>query len=129
MINLTKNDGFFTLMEVITALAIFSVLVAAAIPGFSMQMEKARAGEAVQMLEYLYKSQQAYYSEYKAYTNTAANLDINLHLPSYFNAPTFGTTDPIVSIQRSTGAYTLRITSAGAISCIPSGGTCGSLGY
>jgi len=94
-----------------------------------MQMEKARAGEAVQTLETLLKYQRAYYHEYKAYTNSLNNLDITPRVSNYFNTPTLATADPIVSVQRSDGSYTLRIATTGAITCIPAGGTCGNLGY
>src|SRR5262245_31548601 len=110
---LTKKDGFMTLMECVTALAILGALASLAIPRFTMQMEKARAGEGIQYLEAVYKAQRSYYAEYRAYTNNLASLEIDVRPSTVFFAPVVATADPIISLPRNNNAYTLTMTAAG----------------
>ena len=129
MINLNKKDGCLTIMEIMMTLLVLGALAGLVFPRFEMQMEKARAAEAVQILEALFNAQTAYYAEYKTYTNNLANLDITFRPSSYYSVPTLSMADPIVSVQRNDSSYTLSMATTGIISCVPAGGTCGHLGY
>ena len=129
MENLAKKEGFTTLMECVCALAVFSVLASLAIPRYHVHMEKARSGEGLQILEALYKAQRTHYAETRTYTNNLANLEIDLRVSSAYVAPILAATDPIISLPRVDNSYTLTMTAAGVIDCIPTGGICGNLGF
>jgi|SRR6185503_1781871 len=129
MINLTKKNGFFTLYETVTALAVMAALAAITYPRFEMAIEKSRAAEAIQNIELLYKAQSAFFHENKAYSNNAGNLDVGIRASNYFDPPVFSTVDPIVSIPRTGGSYSITVTPAGRIGCIPAGTTCEHLGF
>ena len=119
----------YTLLEVLTVGIVLSVLASLAIPSYLFSLEKATAGEGLQILQSLRNAQKAYYSEKGAFTNDTNVLDVSIPASKNFNAPTINTVDPIASVQR-TGSYTLSITDSGTISCSggPSG-YCTRLGF
>ena len=119
----------FTLTELMVAVVIVGVMSSLAIPRLTGSIEKTRAAEAVQNLEAVYRAQQAYNQENQTYSAVLTQLDITISPSAYFNAPAVNTADPIVSIARNDGSYTLRMSSAGTISCVPGGPTCGTLGF
>jgi len=126
---INRTEHGFTLLEVTISIIIVSVLSGLAIPRFLMHLERTRAAEAIEFLESLYKAQTAFFYENKAYTSTLTTLDIDVPTMQSFNTPVVATTDPIVSLSRKSGSYTLRISSTGVLSCVPAGSTCTKLGY
>ena len=123
------NRRGFTFLEILTALIILGALTGLAYPNFVTHIEKTRSTEAIQILESLHKAQVAFFYENNAYTSTLADLDVEFPNPQSYNAPTVSTTDPIASIVRSTGAYTIRVNANGSFSCVGGGGICSKLGY
>jgi prepilin-type N-terminal cleavage/methylation domain-containing protein len=128
-VHIINQKRGMTLIEITVAVIIVSVLSGLAIPKFLIHLERTRAAEAVQLLESLYKAQTAFFYENQAYTSTLTSLEIDIPALQSFNAPVVSTTDPIVSLSRSNGSYTIRISSTGVFSCIPAGTTCTKLGY
>ena len=124
--NWTNKKGF-TLVEIIIVVTILGILAAVALPHYVGQTERFTAGEGVQTLSTLLLSQKRYALENSdAYATTLASLDVTIPSSSYFDVPTVANdAGAVASIARNTGAYTLSISDAGAISC--SGAICASI--
>jgi prepilin-type N-terminal cleavage/methylation domain-containing protein len=125
--NLQAKKGF-TLTELMVSLIVIAALSGLAIPRFNMHLERARSAEAVQILESLLKAQRAFFYENAAYTNVLADLEVNIPASTTFNAPVVATADPIASVARNNGTYTIRINANGIFSCA-GGAICGNLGF
>ena len=57
------KQNAYTLLEIIIVIVIISALVSLAIPKYTTTLEKARLGEGLQIIEALYKAQQARFFE------------------------------------------------------------------
>ncbi|HLF18509.1 MAG TPA: type II secretion system protein [Candidatus Omnitrophota bacterium] len=125
---IVRKKGF-SLIEVITALLVVAAITGIALPRFTLQLERTKSAEAVHILESIYNAQRAYFYEYQAYASALSALDVTVPAPEGFNAPTAASSDPIASIASKSGNYTLRIDSAGALSCVGTGTICTQLGY
>ena len=128
--NLTFNHkSGYTLLEVLTVGIVLSVLASLAIPSYLFSLEKAKAGEGLQILQALRSAQKAYYEEHGSYANDIADLDISIPTSKYFDPPVLSTANPIAYVQR-TGSYKLLTTDTGTITCSggPSG-YCTKLGF
>jgi type IV pilus assembly protein PilA len=80
-----KNDGGFTLVELIIVLMIITILSAIALPSFLDCSLKARQSEAKQYLSSMNRAQQAYFAEKGAFSNslTALGLGIKTQTTNY----------------------------------------------
>jgi len=118
-------------MEIIVVVIIIGTMAALALPQIGTVVERNRSVEGMTILTALMGSQTRYKFENGAFTGTMANLDITIPASSNFNVPTISDSDPIATISRNsaTYAYTLSITSAGAVTCVPKPGLCNKLGY
>jgi len=118
-------------MEVVIVVMIIATLAALAMPRVGVVIERNRSSEGVGILTALLGSQTRYQLEFGDFTGDPANLDITIPGSSNFFAPTIAAVDPIASIERNSTlySYTLSITSAGTISCVPSPGICTKIGY
>ena len=121
-----KRHGF-TLTELLVSMIIVATLAGLAIPRFTIHLERARAGEALQLLESLHKAQFAYFYENGAYTSTLGDLEINIPTTQSYNAPVVALVDPIVSLQRNNGDYTVGINIDGSYTCV--GAICTNIGF
>ena len=133
----------FTLAELITTMIILGVITGIAIPTYTGSLEKMRAGEAVQILMTLQASQERYRADNGNYAGTpggtdlgavGAKLDIAIVPQNFINPPKIydgsaGAGNLLASLQKNDLSYTLRINTAGTISCTPSGSTCDSLRF
>jgi len=127
-----NNEGIgFTLMEVVIVVMIIATIAALAMPRVSVVIERNRSSEGVGIITALLGSQTRYQLENGAFTGTLANLDITIPASPNFFAPTIAAANPIASIERNSTlySYTLSISSAGTISCVPSPGICTKIGY
>lgn len=59
----------FTLVELMVVVAIIAILAAVAIPAFIKYMRKSKASEAFTMLQGIREKQEAYFGEFKRFTN------------------------------------------------------------
>jgi len=127
---LRKKIGF-TLIEVVIVVVIIAAMAALAMPRVGVVIERNRSSEGVGILTALLGSQTRYQLENGAYTATLTNLDITIPASPNFFAPTIAAANPIARIERNSTlySYTLSITSAGTISCIPTPGICTKIGY
>ena len=134
-----KNNGGFTLIEIMVVLVVIGVMVALAMPRYQTAVEKVRSAEGVNILDALLGAQKRYSLENAgAYTSNINNLDITIPAsnfsPPTFNLPTVATANPIATIDRNGGSYRLTITDTGTVACVnPGGGAvpliCTKMGY
>lgn len=68
---IAKKNGF-TLLELIIAVAIIGILAAVAVPVFRGYLIRSRASEAYSILQGIRDREEAYFSEYKRYTDNLA---------------------------------------------------------
>ncbi len=107
----------FTLFEIVVTIMILGFLASMALPRYLITLEKAKTAEAMNILTALKDAQILFRYENGVYTSGLADLDITIPAPAHFNPPTVAVSDPIATIQRKTGAYTLTIDANGAIKC------------
>ena len=97
----------FTLIEIIVVIVILGVLGVLVMPRLMDQQENAKFSEGVSAGQVLFGAQQRYYLDHDAYTADCADLDVDL-TPKNFTV-SCSTTDPIVSVVRSDGSYTIEV--------------------
>jgi type IV pilus assembly protein PilE len=117
----------FTLLELIIVVIVIGILVSIALPKFITVTEKARAADAFAILGTMRSAQLRYYGQYGDYSADCTILDVTTTTSRYFNTPTCAAADPIVSVLRLGGAYTLTIDEDGTIKC-GAGGACPPIG-
>ncbi len=110
-----KNKGF-TLTEIIITIVILGFMASLALPRYFIQQESVKVSEGVSLAGLYFDAQQRYFLDHSAYTANCALLDIAV-TPKFFNAPTCAASGSIVSIQRTGGAYTITVSSAGVYAC------------
>lgn len=74
MQKIVKNQGGFTLIELMIVVAIIGILAAVAIPQYQNFTKKSKASEAKVILDAIVTAEAAYYAEQDVYTTTQANL-------------------------------------------------------
>ncbi|MBI3314342.1 MAG: type II secretion system protein [Candidatus Omnitrophica bacterium] len=114
------------MMEIIIVVVMLGIMAALAIPLVLAPRERVIASEATQNLTALLGAQKRYASEnsgsYSA--GDCSALDISIPASVNFNPPSClnnTAPNPVASIVRNTGAYTLGIDENGVITC---SGTC-----
>lgn len=112
------NNGF-TLMELVIVIIVMGVIASIALPRYQFTIEKAKSGEALQILESLRGAQELYKYEHGVYSAIRTDLDVTIPSPVHFNMPTVQATDPIASIQRKGNLYSFEIEADGTITCKP----------
>jgi len=110
----------FTLVEIILAVIVLGFMVVFALPRMISSSEAVKVSEAVTVLSALYHSQKNYYLDHSAYTDDCTLLEYSVPLQN-FNAPVCDTADPIVSVERTTGDYTITVTASGVFDCVVAG--------
>ncbi len=131
------KQNAFTLLELMLVIIIVSTLASLAIPKYTTTLEKARLGEGLQIIEALYKAQQAVLFETGGFANTLAQLDVTIPAPNNFNPLNDANLTPpappapagsIATVTR-TGSYSLFVNAAGRITCVGGvAGTCNRIG-
>ena len=113
----------FTIVEIILVVVILGILAAVAIPKIVGPNEMITSSEGRETLATLVRAQKSYFLDNGTYTNNMANLDVTIPASQFFNAPVAlnpGAAGLVARVQRTGGAYTLRISDAGVITCTPS---------
>ena len=102
---ITRNNSGFTLIELMVTVAILAVLAVVAIPMYSNYINRAKQSDAIIGLKAAQMSQEQFFSENNAYSNT---IDI---LPGFDDSGT-------VDNSYAKGEYTLKVTSASTTSFV-----------
>ena len=71
IMNITKGNKGFSLVELMVVVAIIGVLAALAVPRFRVFQAKARQAEAKTNLTYIYALEESHFSEYDKYATMA----------------------------------------------------------
>ena len=124
-----NKKAAFTLIEITIVMVILGVLASLALTSSRGVLEKVRSAEGRQILTALLGAQHVIFLETGDYATDPTELEIEiLTKPNNFAFPTVSA-DPLVSIARDTGDYTLSINEDGIISCDDEGGdTCSKIG-
>ena len=116
----------FTLIEIIIVTVILGILAAAAIPKFSVALERSSVSEGVTAVATLHGGMERYRLQNSFYPSDCALLDVSIDPKNFDNLTCANTGD--VSVTRSTGKYSIAQTQAGVFSCTNLvGSTCASL--
>lgn len=130
----------FTLLELIVVIIVLGVIMAIALPQYFKVVERGRTAEAVNVLGVLRAAQIRYYAQNSRFTNTLANLDVDVTTPTYYNislqTPAYAEDVVIATLGRNNvrvpagyAGYSLRIYVNGYIDCIGNDTACTQLGY
>lgn len=117
-----KNKAF-TLTEIIITISIIGIMATIALPRISRNHERVIMGEAFQVLQVYHNAQQKWLLDHVLpYPNNcnAYELTAPASYRSFQNLTCAANGN--ISIQRQGGAYTLRVSAAGAYTC--AAGTC-----
>ena len=90
----------FTLIELLVVVLIIGILAAVAVPQYQKAVEKSRATQAIVAAKAIKDAEEIYFLANGEYTDTLAELDIDITLPSNFEMDLNGTTDYRVVISR-----------------------------
>ena len=119
-----KYPKAFTLMEIIIVVVILGILAGIALPKVVGPHERMISSEGMNILTVLLGAQKNYAAEHSnAYAAGDPNtvLDITIPTSTHFDAPTVANANPIASIKRDDGTYTLNIDDDGVIWCAGAG--------
>ncbi len=113
-----------TLIELMVAVAIVSILVSIAVPSYALFMKKSRRGEAESALMDIAQREQTYLLDQRAYADLATlNTSVPSDVTSYYTVtmPPPGATPPTFTVTATpkagtaqAGDYTLTIDNTGA---------------
>lgn len=109
-------------MEMLIVIIVLGALAGLALPRYGASIEKTKSAEGVQILQSLREAQELYKFEHGDYTDTYADLEIEIPEPKHFDAvsdDSISDSDPIAVVSRSTGDYDLRVYQNGDIRCHP----------
>lgn len=128
------NRQGYKLLEIIVVVVIIGGIAGFGFPKLTIVIEKFRAEEGAQTLLALYAAQKRFALENSGnFTATLGSLDTEIRNLTHFNTPTVATSNPVASIARQDGSYTLVIDGSGAnegrVRCSVTGGTCTKLGF
>jgi prepilin-type N-terminal cleavage/methylation domain-containing protein len=73
-----RKERGFTLLELLMVVIILGILASVALPQYIRTSERSRAAEALNMLATLRQSQLRYYAQQVAFTNSLADLDVEI---------------------------------------------------
>ncbi len=126
-----RIEAAFTLAEVLVVIVVLGAVAAFATPMFVAQIERNKASEGAQLLMALMGAQKRYALDNNGvYSSTYAALDLTINSPNFVNPPTVSNANPVASITRNGGTYTLSITDTGTITCAVAGSAaCQTAGY
>lgn len=118
-VTLLKSQLGFTLLELIVVIVIVGILSSLAIPRYNTVLERVRSAEGVNILDSLLKAQVSFNYEFGNYSNNINNLDITIPPARHFDTIAANNANPVASLSRTTGEYTLGINADGTIICTP----------
>ena len=126
-----KTQTGFTFAELLVTVVIMSVLVAMAIPRYTLSVEKTRSAEGVQTLTALLNAQKLYFLDNDVYADNISRLDVEIPPSGIFDPPIVeNDANRLAEVTRSTGAYRLSINEDGALNCDDLGeNICSAMGY
>ena len=72
------NITGFTLIEILVVVLIVGILAAIALPQYQRAVEKARAVEARELLDTVYKAEQMFFLTNGSYASSFSDLDVDI---------------------------------------------------
>jgi type IV pilus assembly protein PilE len=119
----------FTLIELMVVVVIVSILMAIALPGYSLYLKKSRRGDAEATLMDIAQREQQYLNDARAYapdpvtlngggaglvpTDVSTFYNVTINAPAGATPPTFVVTATPIATSPQAGDYTLTLDQAG----------------
>ena len=111
----------YTLAEVLVVIVIIGVLASLSIPRLTVAIERTRAAEGIHILEALLQAQKMYYADHGKYSNSYTDLDVEIPPSKNFSdisSESVSEHNPLVTVTRNDGSYSLTIDENGTIGCL-----------
>ncbi len=108
----------FTMIELLMVVIILGILGSIALPLMTGSKERAIFSEAISAAQVLYAAEARYILDHAGiYNGTCSNLDVDVSPQNFTTTCNVGSVAGNIGIARSTGTYTLYVSTAGAYTC------------
>lgn len=106
----------FTLLELLIVVIIVGILAAIALPGFGKMVRRSRATEGQAVVGSILTAEFLYYQEQRKFTNSTADLLVDIPTSTNFTFGASGASDTLVTVTAAGTGGAAGITVEGTVS-------------